>query len=148
MHSPAVPSPVMPSPASVTSRLASYGSAIGSPVDTFMPPPTKPEPRRLYLLRTDSQYDPETKMLVAMLEVPGVRKADVKVTLSTCPWNRVRQITVSGIARPVFAPAASSESADGRPELTIRERKFGEFSRTFAVPSDVNVRPLPPGACE
>ncbi|KAF5383147.1 hypothetical protein D9615_005015 [Tricholomella constricta] len=133
-----VHSPAIPSPASVTSRLASYGSGIGSPVDTLLAPSVRHETRRLYLLRTDSHYDPESKKLIAMLEVPGVRKADVRVTLSTCTWNRVRQITVSGIARPVFPPASMSESTDGVPELTIRERKYGEFARTFAVPSDVN----------
>ncbi|KAF8067806.1 hypothetical protein FPV67DRAFT_1562066 [Lyophyllum atratum] len=142
MPSPAVPSPAMPSPASATSRLASFGSGIGYVVLAVHGPYLRNAPlldrQRLYLLRTDSYYDPESKRLVTMLEVPGVKKADVRVTLSTCPWNRVRQITVSGTSRPVFPPALASESADGGPELTIRERKFGEFARTFAVPSDTN----------
>ncbi|KAG5634722.1 hypothetical protein H0H81_001003, partial [Sphagnurus paluster] len=122
----------MPSPASATSRLASFGSGIGSPVDTQLAPTARQETRRMYLLRTDSHYDPETKKLIAMLEVPGVRKTDIRVTLSTCPWNRVKQITVSGIARSVLPPSDASS------EFTIRERKFGEFARTFAVPSDTN----------
>lgn len=69
-------------------------------MDTLLAPTARHEARgearRLFLLRTDSHYDPEAKKFVAMLEVPGVRKADVRVTLSTCPWNRVKQITVSG----------------------------------------------------
>ncbi|KAG6877767.1 hypothetical protein C0993_004141 [Termitomyces sp. T159_Od127] len=92
------------------------------------------------MLRSDSWYDPEAKKLRVMLEVPGVSKADVRVTLSTCSWNRVKQITVSGVSRPVFPPLSAAESADGMMlELTTtRERRFGEFARTFAVPAETN----------
>lgn len=100
------------------------------------------KPRRKWILRSDSWYDPEAKKLRVMLEVPGVSKADVRVTLSTCSWNRVKQITVSGVSRPVFPPLSAAESADGMMlELTTtRERMFGEFTRTFAVPAETNVR--------
>ena len=72
-----------------------------------------------------------------MLELPGVKKADVRVTLSTCYYNGVRQITVSGHTYPVFS--MSSEGGSGG-DMTIRERKFGEFTRTIPVPSDIKVR--------
>ncbi|KAG6853385.1 hypothetical protein C0991_004846 [Blastosporella zonata] len=119
---------------------------MGSPVDTQLVPPTRnrdrEEPRRKWMLRTDSWFDPEAKKLRVMLEVPGVSKSDVRVTLSTCPWNRVKQITVTGVVRPVFPSVSAAESADGmRLEFTtIRERKFGEFERMFAVPAETNVR--------
>ena len=70
-----------------------------------------------------------------MLELPGVKKADVRATLSTCHYNGVRQITVSGHTNPVF-PMSSETGGD----LTVRERKFGEFTRTFPVPVDIKVR--------
>ncbi|KAG6879994.1 hypothetical protein C0992_008200 [Termitomyces sp. T32_za158] len=137
MHSPvvpltAMPSPVIPSPASTVNRLGGYGSAIGDRSDR--------EPRRKWMLRSDSWYDPEAKKLRVMLEVPGISKADVRVTLSTCSWNRVKQITVSGVSRPVFPPLSVAESTDGMMlELTTtRERRFGEFARTFAVPAETN----------
>ncbi|KAG6909927.1 hypothetical protein DXG01_014449 [Tephrocybe rancida] len=151
MHSPvvpltAMPSPAIPSPASATSRLAGFGSVIGSPVDTLLGPPTRDtgtrgDPRRkTWMLRADSWYDPEAKKLRVMLEVPGVRKADVRVTLSTCSWNRVKQITVTGVSRPVFPSVSSGESVDGMmlEFTTMRERQFGEFARTFAVPAETN----------
>ena len=72
-----------------------------------------------------------------MLELPGVKKADVRVTLSTCYYNGVRQVTVSGYTNPVFP--ISSEGGPGG-DLTVRERKFGEFTRTFPVPADIKVR--------
>ncbi|KAG6857046.1 hypothetical protein H0H87_010400 [Tephrocybe sp. NHM501043] len=119
---------------------------MGSPVDTLLAPPTRErekereEPRRKYVLRMDSWYDAEAKKLRVMLEVPGVNKADVRVTLSTCSWNRVKQITVTGVVRPVFPSVSAGESADGMllEFTTIRERRFGEFARTFAVPAETN----------
>ncbi|KAG6811284.1 hypothetical protein H0H92_008197 [Tricholoma furcatifolium] len=149
MHSPvvpmtAMPSPALPSPASAPGGLLSFASVMGSPVDTgALPPPTqdRDERRRKYMLRLDSWYDAEAKKLEVMLEAPGVSQDDIRVTLSTCPWNGVKQITVSGVMRPVF-PAASAvgESADGLmlEFTTLRERKFGEFTRTFAVPVETN----------
>lgn len=81
-------------------------------------------------------YDSDSKVLTAMMELPGVKKSDVRVTLSTCVYNRVKQITVFGLSRPSFDPYVLPSGAD----LTVRERKFGEFTRTFAVPSDIKVR--------
>jgi HSP20 family molecular chaperone IbpA len=75
-----------------------------------------------------------------MLELPGVKKSEVRVTLSTCYYNRVKQVTVYGRTRPVFPVSAFPEGIDGPPDLTVRERKFGDFSRTFAVPSETKVR--------
>jgi hypothetical protein len=78
-----------------------------------------------------------------MLELPGVKKSEVRVTLSTCYYNRVKQVTVYGRTRPVFPVSAFPEGIDGPPDLTVRERKFGDFSRTFAVPSETKVRSFP-----
>lgn len=91
--------------------------------------------QRPYIIRTDTNYDPETKLLTVLLELPGVKRADLRVTLSTCQYNGVRQITVSGQTSPTFAtPPAGGE------ENNVRERKFGKFTRTIPVPSDIKVR--------
>ncbi|OBZ77519.1 hypothetical protein A0H81_02570 [Grifola frondosa] len=41
-------------------------------------------------------------MMTAMLELPGVKKADLQLTMSVCPYSRVRQLTVSGTSRPAL----------------------------------------------
>lgn len=72
-----------------------------------------------------------------MLELPGVKKSQVRVILSTCYYNRVKQVTVYGRTRPVFPVVGfPPEEGEGPSDLTVRERKFGEFSRTFAVPGE------------
>lgn len=155
-----------------------------------------------YIIRTDVSYDRHHNMLTAVMELPGVKKgsSDLSVVLSTCIFNRVKQVTVSGIVRPVaptFAGAvftgsgsasatttaaagagsgsaaasasaapASAAGASGSSggggagssalqtvagaaggseeasaaQLNVRERKYGEFTRTFAVPSETKVR--------
>ncbi|THV07409.1 hypothetical protein K435DRAFT_333040 [Dendrothele bispora CBS 962.96] len=136
--------------------------------------PVSVTPRQRLVPRSDVQYDPRTNVLTACLEMPGVRKADLRVTLSTCLFNRIRQVVIQGFSNPVFAPvngpsqgfpsAQQSASASGThtsampagvgfgvgsrpggvrahiereaPNFSIRERKYGEFSRTFPVPSD------------
>ncbi|KAF4563722.1 hypothetical protein EYR36_002963 [Pleurotus pulmonarius] len=128
------PSSTVPSPASAPSRLTSFGhvpspppAAASSPTILAAVPPitrARPEPTtRHFNIRADVQYDPDTKMLTAMLELPGSKRTDLSVRLSTCVWNRVKQVTVSGKSKPGF-PEGS---------LSVRERRFGQFSRTFAV---------------
>lgn len=50
----------------------------------------------------DTHYDAESHLLTAVLEVPGVKREGLSVRLSTCAYNRVRQITVSGVVLPPF----------------------------------------------
>jgi HSP20 family molecular chaperone IbpA len=87
------------------------------------------QPTRNYSIRTDVHFDQVGKVLKAMLELPGVKKSDVKIVLSKCPHTRVKQITVAGISRSVFPDV----------EYTIRERKFGRFLRVLIVPPETTV---------
>jgi hypothetical protein len=80
--------------------------------------------------------DYESKVFTALLELPGVRKDEVRVTLSSCSYNGVKQVTISGRTRDPFA---SSEGGRGLGKI-VRERKYGRFIRTFAVSSDTKVR--------
>ncbi|KAJ7348874.1 hypothetical protein DFH08DRAFT_697259, partial [Mycena albidolilacea] len=82
---------------------------------------------RRYTIRADAYYDPGTRVLTAMLELPGMKKSDLRITLATTLFNRVRQVTVSGHSRAPFPPS---------PGPTLRERKFGRFARAFPVPAD------------
>ena len=99
-------------------------------------PDTYEEPGKSYLIRADVHVDHESKVFTALLELPGVRKDEVRVTLSSCSYNGVKQVTISGRTRDPFA---SSEGGRGLGKI-VRERKYGRFIRTFAVASDTKVR--------
>jgi HSP20 family molecular chaperone IbpA len=100
------------------------------PFSTSPPAISQAEPARRFIIRTDVHYDAESKVITAMLELPGLKKTDMNIKLSTILYNRIKQVTISGKSRPVFPE-------DG---YTVRERKFGEFNRTLAVPPDTTVR--------
>jgi HSP20 family protein len=72
--------------------------------------------------------------MTAMLELPGVKHNELKVTLATEPYTHARQITVAGRTQPPFAEPAPEEC-----ERTKRERKFGEFLRRLQVPPHTQV---------
>lgn len=137
--------------ATPSSRIVSLGSTIGSmrcalqlvftwpvpqhircfigssPIASAIP---QQERTRRFIIRTDVHYDVETKVLTAHLELPGLKQRDLSITLSTCWYNRVRQVVVAGRSKPVLPDAG----------YAIRERKFGEFQRTFVVPPETKVR--------
>ncbi|KAJ7028130.1 hypothetical protein C8F04DRAFT_1266337 [Mycena alexandri] len=101
------------------------------------PPPPPQTPR--YTIRTDTQYDPTTRVLTALLELPGMKRRDLRITLATTQFNRVRQVTVSGTSRaPTFPLTSSSTSIVAARTLgpVLRERKYGSFTRAFAVPAE------------
>ncbi|KAJ7748679.1 hypothetical protein B0H16DRAFT_1319721, partial [Mycena metata] len=79
-----------------------------------------------YTIRADTRYDPTTRVLTALLELPGMKRRDLRIKLATTPFNRVRQVTVSGTSRPPTFALTSM----------LRERKYGSFSRSFAVPAE------------
>ena len=85
---------------------------------------------RNYAIRADVFYDKDANLMKAMLELPGLKKSDLKITLSRCPYTCVKQLTVSGKSKPVFPDVG----------LAVKERRFGRFYRTMAVPSDTTVR--------
>lgn len=164
MHSPAIPSPIG------GSHIRGFGSTVRYVTKhmIFSPPhvcPSSPTPhlqstllaasprptadtdtshKKRFIIRADVNYDPESQLLTAMLELPGVKKSDVRVTLSTCYYNRVRQLTVRGQTHPAFPPPVTSTlHGSVGSDMTIRERKFGEFTRTFPVPANTKVRSFP-----
>ncbi|KIL62882.1 hypothetical protein M378DRAFT_738992 [Amanita muscaria Koide BX008] len=99
---------------------------------------TNEELGKRYLIRADVHVDPESKVFTALMELPGVRKDEVRVTLSRCWYNGVKQVTVSGRTRDPFP---SSQGGQGLGKV-VRERKYGRFIRTFAVSSDTKLEDL------
>ena len=119
-----------------------------TPTQQTQAAPGKP---RAYIIRMDTHYDPDTHLLTAVLEVPGVKREHLSVRLSTCSYNRVRQITVTGAVYPPFGiispltnPAlAASGAFELASNVSVRERKYGPCQRVIPVPSDLKVRTFP-----
>lgn len=105
-----------------SSLLSSPAGALGRSI-------TPQQDQRRFIIRTDVHYDAEKNVLTAHLELPGLKKRDLSITLSTCVYNRVRQLLIAGRLKPTLPEAG----------YAIKERKFGEFSRTLAVPYDTKV---------
>lgn len=68
--------------------------------------------------------------MTVMFELPGLKKTDLRMRLSVCPYSRVRQLTISGRIKPTLSETG----------FTIKERKFGDFHRTVIVPYGTQVR--------
>ncbi|KAJ7154629.1 hypothetical protein C8R46DRAFT_1117931 [Mycena filopes] len=99
---------------------------------------------RRYIIRADTHYDPGTRVLTALLELPGMKRRDISITLATTPFNRLRQVIVRGHSRPPFLLSTSTTATSTSPAPPmLRERKYGRFARAFPVPIDTQVRPLP-----
>ncbi|KAJ7255381.1 hypothetical protein C8J57DRAFT_607825 [Mycena rebaudengoi] len=112
---------------------------LGPPQD--VPTPVDEPPRTKYYIRADTHYNPDTHVLTALLELPGMKKHDLSITLATTLFNRVRQVTVNGTSRPPFPTPARSASASASVSTSnassaLRERKYGRFTRAFSVPPD------------
>ncbi|EIN08927.1 hypothetical protein PUNSTDRAFT_102455 [Punctularia strigosozonata HHB-11173 SS5] len=83
---------------------------------------------RRFVIRTDVHFDEGAGLMTAMLELPGIKKSDLSLVISTCPYTRVRQLTVAGRNQSVWP--------EGSLGWTVRERKFGTFSRMIVVPPE------------
>ncbi|KAJ7322999.1 hypothetical protein DFH08DRAFT_969632 [Mycena albidolilacea] len=121
----------------VTSPAFVAGSPAFAPSGTLgprAPPETPAADLRRYIIRADTHYDPGTRILTALLELPGMQKQDLSITLATSLFNRVRQVTVSGQSRPPFPLSLPATMP------VLRERKYGRFARSFPVPADTKVR--------
>ncbi|KAH7924383.1 hypothetical protein BV22DRAFT_1066924 [Leucogyrophana mollusca] len=119
----------MPAPSATPSRVVSHSTATFSASSSVISPSHRiapiPEGRR-FGIRADLHYDVESGTLTAMLELPGLKKTDLSIVLSRCTFNRVKQVTVSGRSKPSFPESG----------YAVKERKFGDFHRTFVVPSE------------
>ncbi|KAF9259116.1 hypothetical protein L218DRAFT_875470, partial [Marasmius fiardii PR-910] len=82
--------------------------------------------------RADMNYDPNSHVLSVSMELPGVKKTQLRLTLATCIINRVRQLIVKGRDVP----------SDGLPRYAVRERKYGDFSRVLNVPSETRAEDI------
>lgn len=118
----------MPAPTTAPTRLPVYPGTVPATTSLISPAHAVgvPPENRKFIIRTDVHYDFETRLLSASLELPGLKKNDISIVLSTCCYNGVKQVVVSGRSRPVFPSKG----------YAVRERKYGEFTRTLVVASD------------
>ncbi|KAH7882319.1 hypothetical protein F5I97DRAFT_1817258 [Phlebopus sp. FC_14] len=119
----------MPAPTRRPTHHSGTTSATSSLVSPAHAVSLLPSSSPKFIIRTDIHYNPETSVLTAMLELPGLKKSDLSIVLSTCYYNRVKQVVVTGRNRPVF-------SDNG---YAVKERKFGEFTRTLVVAHETKV---------
>ncbi len=104
-----------------------------SPVAAHQPVSAQP---RLGI-RADAQYEYTTGMWHIIMELPGVKKSDINIELWTNLHSHNRQVTVSGISRPAF-PAPNTEQ-DLNAQMNKRERRYGDFLRSWSVPPNTQV---------
>ncbi|KAJ7593419.1 hypothetical protein C8J56DRAFT_1045874 [Mycena floridula] len=145
-------------PETLTLRPVTFtASTSGTPHSSPGPSRELPKPTRRvrYSINMDSHYDPTTRVFSAAMELPGVRKPDLRVILSTCTWNSVRQVIVFGTIRPwheitgPFSSAVSGSSASTSAlpvpsetrlsgssmiQIPVRERHYGAYTRNIVVP--------------
>ena len=143
-------------------------------VQTQQPPQTSSAAIRSFYLHSrrplnitsDMHYSQSSNILHALLELPGVKKKDVQIKLSTCYFNHVKFVSVQAESVPVFDLPGAVESGTGasgggsgdqaqaqvtssaaKPAQTssrispdLRERRFGLLRRVIQVPSTTKVR--------
>lgn len=103
-----------------------------SPLRSRAYPAERPLTRsRSWTICADTDIDDSTNILTVVLELPGVRPSDISIQLATDIHTKVRQLSITGTSRPAFP--------EGRVH-TVRERKYGKFSRHISVPLDTQVR--------
>ena len=50
-----------------------------------------------YSIRADVHFDAARGLLIALIELPGVRKTDVRISLAQCPHSRMKVLAVAGV---------------------------------------------------
>ncbi|KAK7693164.1 hypothetical protein QCA50_002730 [Cerrena zonata] len=96
------------------------GSSSGVPQPILEEP--QPKAPQRFSIRTDLRFDKVSGLMIALLEVPGLQKSDIKISLGICQRTGVQVLSVIG----------SSHLASG--DWVVQERKHGELARTLPVP--------------
>lgn len=65
--------------------------------------------------------------MTALMEVPGLTKSDIKISLDVCKFSGVQILSVTGVSQP----------EDGT--WALQERKHGQLGRTMLVPPGTKV---------
>ncbi|KAH8116028.1 hypothetical protein DFH11DRAFT_1255141 [Phellopilus nigrolimitatus] len=106
-----------------------------SSLSAASPATSTSEPRR-YLIRTDVHFNAATNTLTAMLELPGVKRAHLRLALGVCPRSRVTQLIVRGCSRPLLPEGGPTGEGGAVSGYMVHERKLGEFKRVLVVPPE------------
>lgn len=77
--------------------------------------------------------EPDSQVMTAVFELPGLRKEEIGVHLT-----REGRLTISGERR---APPLLNNADASLPRYPIRELKYGRFERSVTVPAGLEVSP-------
>ncbi|EJD05522.1 uncharacterized protein FOMMEDRAFT_77793, partial [Fomitiporia mediterranea MF3/22] len=121
------------------SPVSTTRSTLNVPTSTS---PQAPVPR--YLVRTDVHYDILSNTLTAMLELPGVPRAAIRIALGDDVRSGTKMLIVRGRMRRVTFPLLNKDGnkivdgAEGSEDngYVVKERKCGEFKRVLVVPTE------------
>ncbi|KAJ3925966.1 MAG: hypothetical protein NXY57DRAFT_1043665 [Lentinula lateritia] len=113
-----------------------------------------PSPYYINIPMMDTDYDAERGVVWAFVELPGVHRENLKVILANDPIIGQRGIQIWGFILPPDSQSAGVSSSIGDsmapmtdpsmslafgygtpPNLTLHERKYGEFFRFLPVPT-------------
>ncbi|KAF8906744.1 hypothetical protein CPB84DRAFT_1675319, partial [Gymnopilus junonius] len=81
----------------------------------------------------DLQYSRDTHILTASLELPGVKRDRLRITLGTAYFNKVRYVCVI---------AESTPSVNRIVNPNLRERRFGLMRRVIQVPETTTLEDI------
>ncbi|KAK0477946.1 hypothetical protein IW261DRAFT_1484662 [Armillaria novae-zelandiae] len=100
---------------------------------------------RTLVIRNDWRYDPETTILTAYFELPGVKREDISIRLWTCFYNHSRQVTVCATRHAPFPGAVTSRDFGPGSDIYWIEGKYGQCKRSITVsphckPEDIDAR--------
>jgi HSP20 family protein len=105
---------------SAPARLA--GDLLGS-LPSLLQPATRPSRFRMDVAENENAYR-------LAIDLPGVRKEDIQVSVHD------NELTITAEVRD--EKAANTEAGNEQPNWLVRERAFGRFSRTIALPENVD----------
>ncbi|THH06265.1 hypothetical protein EW146_g9665 [Bondarzewia mesenterica] len=132
-------------PPSVLSRMSPPTIVPSMSRSTLVPIERPPqESKTVYSLRGDIHYSLTTNTMTAVFELPGLNRTEVNITLASCRFTKVKQLTISGRTTPPFS-GNEQEEREGR-SFVKRERKYGPFLRRLHVPPETQVLAVLPKA--
>jgi HSP20 family molecular chaperone IbpA len=131
------------------------------PEHSMISQPNGPASLSIQSIPTDMEYIAERRVLTAVLEVPGVSTEDLDIDIRTIRWSRTTVLTVTANKKPYFpsiqslAQTASKAASyaqnflrasgtcvsreEESSQMSVRERKYGQFSKEIPVPESTRV---------
>ncbi|PPQ65124.1 hypothetical protein CVT24_003015 [Panaeolus cyanescens] len=92
-----------------------------------------------YAPRTDIHYDEEKQTMIASMEMPGVKRDNIHITLGTSKFNHVKFVHILACSLPVFPSVQSRTSGEASAEAPVEAKT--EPSATDATSTEPSTAP-------